>query len=76
MSDAAEDIATGAEVVDLLIAMAVAACRSQRRDVIFEPYPTVVDPNNKTELALTPKVRNIFFVFLVILLSVLFACGV
>ena len=57
MSDAAEDIATGAEVVDLLIAMAVAACRSRRSDVIFDPYPTVVDPTNSTELALNPKVR-------------------
>ena len=58
MSDAAEDIATGAEVVDLLIAMAIAACRSHRRNVIFEPFPTVVDPQNPTELALHPKVRE------------------
>ena len=57
MSDAAEDIATGAEVVNLLIAMAVNACRCQRREVIFEPYPTIVDPTNQTELALNPKVR-------------------
>ena len=50
------------QVVDLLIAMANAACRSSRREIIFDPYPTVVDPLNPTELALNPKV--IFWLFI------------
>ncbi|KAL5005203.1 hypothetical protein ScPMuIL_018659 [Solemya velum] len=58
MSDAAEDIATGAEVVDLLIAMTRAACQSSRKNVIFDPYPTVVDPTNPRELSLHPKDKN------------------
>ncbi|CAH1796120.1 unnamed protein product [Owenia fusiformis] len=58
MSDAAEDIATGAEVVDLLIAMCNAACRHNRREKIFDPFPTIVDPSNPTELALHPKNKD------------------
>ncbi|XP_064607545.1 protein mono-ADP-ribosyltransferase PARP6-like [Liolophura sinensis] len=58
MADAAEDIAAGPEVVDLLIAMATAACRSPRKDLIFDPYPTVVDPKNPNELALHPKKKD------------------
>ena len=38
------------------MAMAKAACRSHRRDVIFDPYPTVVDPDNSKELSFNPKV--------------------
>uniref|UniRef100_A0A8B8DZB2 Poly [ADP-ribose] polymerase n=1 Tax=Crassostrea virginica TaxID=6565 RepID=A0A8B8DZB2_CRAVI len=58
MADAAESVATGAEVVDLLIAMTRSACASGRRDVIFSPYPTVVDPTKSTELALNPKSKD------------------
>ncbi|XP_064651623.1 protein mono-ADP-ribosyltransferase PARP6-like isoform X2 [Lineus longissimus] len=58
MSDAAEDIATGAEVVDLLVAMAKAALKSLRKTIIFEPFPTIVDPRNPTELALGPKKKD------------------
>ncbi|XP_033749890.1 LOW QUALITY PROTEIN: protein mono-ADP-ribosyltransferase PARP6-like [Pecten maximus] len=58
MSDAAEDIATGAEVVDLLVAMTRAACGSNRKAVIFEPYPTIVDPRNNKELAFNPKSKD------------------
>jgi hypothetical protein len=64
MSDAAEDIATGAEVVDLLVAMAKAALKSTRKTIIFEPFPTVVDPRNSTELALGPKVCGLVLVIL------------
>lgn len=46
----------GLQVVDLLIAMASAACRSHRNGLIFDPFPTVVDPLNPKELALSPKV--------------------
>uniref|UniRef100_K1QWH1 Poly [ADP-ribose] polymerase 8 n=1 Tax=Magallana gigas TaxID=29159 RepID=K1QWH1_MAGGI len=58
MADAAESVATGAEVVDLLIAMTRSACVSPRRDTIFSPYPTVVDPTKSTELALNPKSKD------------------
>lgn len=58
MSDAADDIATGAEVVDLLLAMTRAACKSHRKATIFDPYPTVVDPQSPTELAFHPKNKN------------------
>ncbi|KAL3886417.1 hypothetical protein ACJMK2_026414 [Sinanodonta woodiana] len=58
MSEAADDIATGAEVVDLLVAMTKAACKSARKDIIFDPFPTVVDPCNKFELSFHPNSRN------------------
>ena len=58
MSEAAEDIATGPEVVDLLITMAKAAYKSERRDLIFDPFPTVVDPINPQSLALIPSHKD------------------
>ena len=58
MSEAAEDIATGPEVVDLLITMARNACNSERRDLIFDPYPTVVDPMNTQCLAFSPSHKD------------------
>ncbi|XP_063433474.1 protein mono-ADP-ribosyltransferase PARP6-like [Mytilus trossulus] len=58
MSDAAEDIATGAEVVDLLLTMTKAASKHNRRNIIFDPYPTVVDPSDPNELALNPKHKD------------------
>lgn len=58
MADAAESVATGAEVVDLLIAMTRSACVSSRRDTIFSPYPTVVDPTKSGELAFNPKSKD------------------
>ncbi|PVD20092.1 hypothetical protein C0Q70_20586 [Pomacea canaliculata] len=58
MADAACDIATGAEVVDLLIALTKAACRSSRRAVIFEPFPDVVDPKNPKELVFSAKNKD------------------
>ncbi|XP_052098298.1 protein mono-ADP-ribosyltransferase PARP6-like [Mytilus californianus] len=58
MSDAAEDIATGAEVVDLLLTMTKAASKHNRRNIIFDPYPTVVDPSDPNELALNPKSKD------------------
>uniref|UniRef100_A0A9J8BHX6 Poly [ADP-ribose] polymerase n=1 Tax=Cyprinus carpio carpio TaxID=630221 RepID=A0A9J8BHX6_CYPCA len=56
MSGAAEEVATGAEVVDLLVAMCRAALESPRKSIIFEPYPSVVDPNDPKTLAFNPKV--------------------
>ena len=55
MSDAADSIETQPEVVDLLITMAKAACSSRRRNLIFDPFPTIVDPKNPEEFALSPK---------------------
>ncbi|XP_013379404.1 poly [ADP-ribose] polymerase 6 [Lingula anatina] len=58
MHYAAEEIASAAEVVDLMINMAKSACLSPRRDVIFDPYPTVVNPQIPTELAFNPKKKD------------------
>ncbi|XP_071492772.1 protein mono-ADP-ribosyltransferase PARP6-like [Diadema antillarum] len=58
MQDAAENIATGAEVVDLLVSMVVAAVKSRRRQLILDPFPSVVDPKNSKELAFSPKKKN------------------
>ncbi|XP_069384370.1 protein mono-ADP-ribosyltransferase PARP6-like isoform X2 [Paralichthys olivaceus] len=55
MSGATEAVATGAEVIDLLVAMCRAALQSSRKSIIFEPYPSVVDPYNPKALAFTPK---------------------
>ncbi|KAM6937291.1 LOW QUALITY PROTEIN: protein mono-ADP-ribosyltransferase PARP6-like [Xenentodon cancila] len=58
MSGATEEVATGAEVIDLLVAMCRAALQSSRKNIIFEPYPSVVDPNNPKILAFSPKKRS------------------
>ena len=47
------------QVVDLLVAMARAAVQSARKQLIFEPYPSVVDPNDKTRLAFSPEVCHL-----------------
>jgi hypothetical protein len=44
--------------VDLLIAMGNAAASSSRCNLILDPYPSVVDPDNTAVLALDPKVRE------------------
>eukprot|EP01119_Soliformovum_irregulare_P015436 TRINITY_DN4344_c0_g1_i1.p1 TRINITY_DN4344_c0_g1~~TRINITY_DN4344_c0_g1_i1.p1 ORF type:complete len:706 (+),score=178.61 TRINITY_DN4344_c0_g1_i1:223-2118(+) len=58
MADAAEDVATGAEVVDLLVSFAVAASKSARRDLIFDPFPTIVDPQNANNIILGQKQKD------------------
>uniref|UniRef100_A0A3Q2ZT30 Poly(ADP-ribose) polymerase family member 6 n=1 Tax=Kryptolebias marmoratus TaxID=37003 RepID=A0A3Q2ZT30_KRYMA len=58
MSGATEEVATGAEVVDLLVAMCRAALQSSRKSIIFEPYPSVVDPRNPKSLAFSPKKKS------------------
>ena len=40
----------------MLVAMARAAANSNRKDIIFEPYPSVVDPANTNQLAFSPEV--------------------
>lgn len=44
------------QVVDLLVAMCRAALQSPRKNIIFEPYPCVVDPHDPKTLAFSPKV--------------------
>lgn len=44
------------QVVDLLVAMCRAALESPRKSIIFEPYPSVVDPSDPKTLAFNPKV--------------------
>ena len=39
-ADAAESIATAAEVVDLLVCLATIAVKSPRNNLIFDPFPT------------------------------------
>ncbi|XP_077451923.1 protein mono-ADP-ribosyltransferase PARP6-like isoform X2 [Stigmatopora argus] len=55
---ATEEAATGAEVVDLLVTMCRAALQSSRKSIIFEPYPSVVDPTNPKTLAFCPKRKS------------------
>ena len=42
----------------MLVAMARAAANSLRKNAIFEPYPSVVDPDDKNRLAFTPEVLH------------------
>ena len=42
----------------MLVAMARAAANSVRKNAIFEPYPSVVDPDDKNRLAFTPEVLH------------------
>ncbi|XP_061071694.1 protein mono-ADP-ribosyltransferase PARP8-like isoform X2 [Conger conger] len=58
MNKAADEIATGAQVVDLLVSMCRSALQSQRKDIVFSPYPSVVDPNNRHTLAFNPKIKD------------------
>lgn len=58
MNEAADEIATGAQVVDLLVSMCRSALDSPRKVVIFEPYPSVVDPNDSQMLAFNPRKKN------------------
>lgn len=46
------------QVVDFLLATAKAAALSQRRDLIFDPFPSVVDPDNPNALAFSPKHKD------------------
>lgn len=46
------------KVVDLLVSMCRSALESPRKVVIFEPYPSVVDPNDPQMLAFNPRVSD------------------
>ncbi|XP_067083920.1 protein mono-ADP-ribosyltransferase PARP8 [Osmerus mordax] len=58
MNEAADEIATGAQVVDLLVSMCRSALESPRKVVIFEPYPSVVDPDDSQALAFNPRKKD------------------
>ncbi|XP_076857180.1 protein mono-ADP-ribosyltransferase PARP8 [Brachyhypopomus gauderio] len=58
MNEAADEIATGAQVVDLLVSMCRSALESPRKVVIFEPYPSVVDPSDPQTLAFNPRKKD------------------
>uniref|UniRef100_A0A8C1X0G5 Poly [ADP-ribose] polymerase n=1 Tax=Cyprinus carpio TaxID=7962 RepID=A0A8C1X0G5_CYPCA len=58
MNEAADEIATGAQVVDLLVSMCRSALESPRKVVIFEPYPSVVDPIDSQALAFNPRKKD------------------
>lgn len=45
-------------MVDLLVSMCRSALESPRKVVIFEPYPSVVDPNDPQMLAFNPRVSR------------------
>lgn len=58
-SDAAEEIATEAEVVDLLVSMAKVGVKSAtRRELIFDPFPQICDPDNKDVVVLSPQKKD------------------
>jgi poly [ADP-ribose] polymerase 6/8 len=58
-ADAADDIATEAEVVDLLVCMASCAVKnSARRELIFDPFPVVFDPHDKSKKILDPDNKD------------------
>lgn len=48
------------QVVNLLIEMARTACKSNRKEVIFDPFPSIVHPTKPTEFALHPKKVKLF----------------
>eukprot|EP01119_Soliformovum_irregulare_P013152 TRINITY_DN3472_c0_g1_i1.p1 TRINITY_DN3472_c0_g1~~TRINITY_DN3472_c0_g1_i1.p1 ORF type:complete len:429 (-),score=113.19 TRINITY_DN3472_c0_g1_i1:152-1438(-) len=57
-SDAADDIATAAEVVDLLVCFATIAAASPRNTMIFEPYPTIFDPKDPKKTIFHPNSKD------------------
>lgn len=60
-ADSAKDIATEAGVVDLLLVMAKMAAHSPRWELIFDPYPTVFDPQDPRRKVLDPGKKDVDF---------------
>uniref|UniRef100_A0A0B6ZET6 PARP catalytic domain-containing protein n=1 Tax=Arion vulgaris TaxID=1028688 RepID=A0A0B6ZET6_9EUPU len=54
MADAADNIGSEPEVINLLIYLSTAAVKSERNGIILSPYPTIIHPSNGSELALHP----------------------
>lgn len=50
------EMSVSLQVADLLVAMCKAALHSSRKSIIFEPYPSIVDPLDPQTLAFSPKV--------------------
>jgi poly [ADP-ribose] polymerase 6/8 len=57
--DAADEIATAAEVVDLLVCFATVAAKSPRNTLILDPYPNIVDPVNPKRHLFTPNNKEL-----------------
>ena len=57
-ADAAAEIALGTAIIDLMVSVAIVAARSNRADVIFDPYPRMFDPENRSELVLNPDEKD------------------
>lgn len=58
-ADESDSVITYMQVVDLLVAMCRAALESSRKSIIFDPYPSVVDPIDPKALAFNPKVQDL-----------------
>jgi hypothetical protein len=58
MSEAADEIATDAEVVDLLVSIARGACASARRETIFDPFPFVPNPKDPAKPFLCDQTKD------------------
>lgn len=54
----ADEIATAAEVVDLLVSFASSAANSGRKETIFEPYPTIMDPKDPKKALMSPHAKD------------------
>lgn len=57
-ADSADDIATEAETVDLLICMCAQAAKSQRKELILEPFPVIFHPDQPDTPVLSDKSKN------------------
>jgi poly [ADP-ribose] polymerase 6/8 len=57
-ADASSEIATPVDVTDLLVSMVISAARSNRKDAILEPFPTIFDPKNPSRPALSPEHKD------------------
>eukprot|EP01125_Pyxidicula_operculata_P019214 TRINITY_DN694_c3_g6_i2.p1 TRINITY_DN694_c3_g6~~TRINITY_DN694_c3_g6_i2.p1 ORF type:complete len:693 (-),score=167.02 TRINITY_DN694_c3_g6_i2:89-2140(-) len=57
-ANGADEIAVESQVVDLLVCMACVAAKSQRKNLIFEPFPTVFDLNDQKTKVLDPVKKN------------------
>jgi len=56
--DAADEIATAAEVVDLLVCFATVAAKSPRNQLIFDPFPLIVDSQDPKKIILSPVSKD------------------
>lgn len=57
-ANAAAEIATEAQVIDLLVCMATIAAKSNRNTVIFDPFPTIFDIDDSSKIILDAENKN------------------